>query len=143
MVAKGIRRAEAADILAVDRSPKRHAYQLVQRKGKQFSKIPTDHLKAILPELPTRGITALNALKIYCTLVSVRVNGTPLAKITHARIVERTSIQPRHVRSALDVLYSHNLVHLSPTESIGTGHPSNVYFLRGLSGVDIKKRTDA
>lgn len=113
-------------------------YQLVQADdSKQFIKIPKPLLLKNLREISSRGVTTLNALKIYYTLLSLRVNKTNRARIGHIALVDRTGMQPRQVRRALDVLYSNELIHVHPPGASGShywGENTNEYLLLGLEG---------
>lgn len=141
-ISRGIRRAAEFGLIKVDDSGHRHGYTLLGSTPAEggvipFARIPTVRLKAVLARLPARGRQALNCLKIYIALVTVRPRNTITVSMSHKKLVEWTGMQPREVRAAIDVLINHNLVHLGRTEFMSTaGHPYNEYFLLGLSQSD-------
>lgn len=109
----------------------RRAVYTMTNGDKGFAKIPKYLLMHELRELPTRGSTALDALKLYLTLLSSRPNDSTKLKISHATIVNNTGIRPDRVKRAIDVLYEHGLIHLEKAET-SKGYPMNIYELRGL-----------
>jgi hypothetical protein len=135
MVKRGLSTLEAAALLLIDRTQRSHSYTLpTGLDDNGFVKLPKARLRSALPEMPTRGFHALDALKLYITLLRVCQRDAFTARISHAKIVEWTGTQPRRVRPAIDVLINHSLIHVEMAESSETGHPYNQYRLLGFTG---------
>lgn len=134
MVKKGIVTAEKAGLIAVDKSGHTHSYrQLAQTDEIAFTQVPFFDLKSALPKLPTRGFHALDALKVYLTLLTVRLRNSELAVISHKKIQIRSGIQPGRIRAAIDVLINHRLIHVITVDAMETGsHRHNEYHLIGF-----------
>ncbi len=68
------------------------------------------------------------------TLLTVRARNSDRAVISHKKIQIRTGVQPGRIRSAIDVLVNHRLMHVERSESDeGGAHSYNAYFLLGFS----------
>jgi hypothetical protein len=134
MVKRGIATAETNGLIAIDTSNHRHSYRLLAQPDEvAFIQVPLFQLKASLPNLPTRGFHALDALKVYMTLLAVRSRNSDKAPISHTKIVLWSGVQPRRVRAAIDVLINHHLVHIVSAESKTTGYAYNEYQLLGFT----------
>jgi len=136
MVKKGIAAAEKAGLISIDTSGHRHSYRLLKQSDDEitFTQLPLIEVRKALPNLPTRGFHALDALKVYMTLLTVRGRNSDTAAISHKKIQVRTGVQPGRIRSAIDVLVNHRLIHVERSESDeGEGHSYNVYLLLGFS----------
>jgi hypothetical protein len=133
MVMKGIATATGAGLIEVDTSHRMHSYRLLGRDNEaSFTKVPLS-LSSTLSQLPARGFHALDALKVYMTLLTVRGRDSQSAVISHKKIAAWSGVQARRVRAAIDVLINHHLVHVTSVESATTGHPHNEYHLLGFS----------
>jgi hypothetical protein len=135
MVMKGIAAAEKAGLISIDTSGHRHSYRLLKKLDDEvpFTQVPLFELAGALPKLPTRGYHALDALKVYITLLTVRGRNSDRAAISHKKMQLRTGVQPGRIRSAIDVLVNHRLVHVERSESSEVGgHPHNEYLLLGF-----------
>ncbi|MGH8506914.1 MAG: hypothetical protein ACRETM_13300 [Stenotrophobium sp.] len=134
MVVRGIKTAEEMQLLIVDRENHRHGYTMAtSADSKGFAKLPKQKLKGVLNRLPARGYHALDALKLYITLLTVRPNKSAVVQIGHTRILEWTGLQPNRVRAAIDVLINHGLVHLDLSEVEDKRHRHNQYEILGLN----------
>jgi hypothetical protein len=134
-VTRGISVAEGVGLIGVDRSGGTHSYRLLRRGDEiSFTKIPAAQLRSALPHLPTRGFHALDALKVYAALLTVRDRNSDKAFIGHRKLATRSGVQPRRLRAAIDVLINHRLVHVIREESTEVGHPYNEYQLLGFRG---------
>jgi hypothetical protein len=136
MVKKGIAAAEKAELISIDTSGHRHSYRLLRESDDEiaFTQVPLLELRKALPKLPTRGYHALDALKVYITLLTVRGRNSDRAAISHKKMQVRTGVQPGRIRSAIDVLVNHRLLHVESSESDEDGsHPYNLYWLLGFS----------
>lgn len=137
MITRGIEAAEDAGLIEVDRSSGAHSYRLLGRGDEiAFTKIPAAQLRNALPHLPTRGFHALDALKVYVALLTVRARDSEKAFIGHKKLATRSGVQPRRVRAAIDVLINHRLIHVRREESTEVGHPYNEYQLLGFRGAE-------
>jgi hypothetical protein len=135
MVRKGLAAAVAADWIAIDTSGHRHSYRLIKSNDENasFTQVPLLELKKALPKLPVRGFHALDSLKVYITLLSVRSRNSDRAAIGHRKIQARTGVQPGRICSAIDVLVNHGLVDVHMSESVeAIGHRHNMYSLIGF-----------
>lgn len=136
MVQKGVELLERLEIVAVDRSGHVNEYQMtVQSNDLGWAKLPYERLRTHLPELMNRGVVPLAALKIYLLIISLRPNGSVSMAIGHEKLRDMTGIQKRHVRPALDILYSHTLLRLTLSEGGEPGESKarhNVYTVLGL-----------
>lgn len=138
MVTKGIRTAVSASLIAVEASGYRHTYQLLSdEKELAFAKIPTARLRTALPQLPTRGFHALDALKVYLALVLVRPRDSFVVPIGVRNLVLRSHVQPRRVRAAIDVLINHRLVRIVEGDLNPGGHARHAYRLLGFEVADV------
>jgi len=136
MVMKGLAAAEKAGLIRVDKSGHRHSYRLLRRSEDEiaFTQVPVLELRKALPKLPTRGFHALDALKVYITLLTVRFRNSGTAAISYHKLQVRTGIQPGRIRAAIDVLVNHRLVHVQMSQSDEDGTiPHNEYWLLGFS----------
>jgi hypothetical protein len=132
MVMKGIKTAKEMGLIDIDTSGHKHSYTLLAEGDTvAFTQIPMI-FRDILSQLPARGFHALDALKVYMTLLTVRRRNSDISAISHRKIVTRTGIQPKRIRAAIDVLINHNLVHVMTAESESLGHPHNEYRLLGI-----------
>lgn len=133
MVLKGIARLEELQLLTVNRDPYINEYELrVTPTDDRWCKLPYELLRKRLPELSNRGHIPLAALKIYLTLATMRPNDSAKIALGHDKLRDYTGIQKGHVRAALDILYSHNLLHVESVEDQKTKTRFNVYQLLGL-----------
>jgi hypothetical protein len=138
MVKIGITTAEKAGLIAIDTSSHTHSYRLItQPDDTTFTQVPLLQLKGSLPKLPTRGFHALDALKVYMTLLTVRLRNSDRAAISHTKIVTWSGVQPRRVRAGIDVLINHHLVHVVSAESKETSYSYNEYQLLGFSNAQL------
>lgn len=138
MVLKGIETAEKTGLISIDRSGHRHSYRLLRESEDEtgFTQVPLHELRNALPGMPTRGFHALDALKAYITLLTVRGRNSDRAAIGHQKIWYRTGIQPGRIRFAIDVLIERHLVHVERAAAVGVGgHPFNEYILTGFNRV--------
>lgn len=135
MVKKGLAAAEKAGLISIDTSTHKHSYRLLKQSDDEisFTQVPLLELRKALPKLPTRGYHALDALKVYITLLTVRGRNSDRAVISHKKIQVRTGVQPARIRSAIDALVNHRLAHVQSSEADeGSGHPHNEYLLLGF-----------
>lgn len=138
MVTKGIATAVSTSLITVDATGYRHTYRLRDHEGDPaFAKIPTARLCTALPKLPTRGFHALDALKVYLALVLVRPRDSFTVPISVRNLADRSHVQPRRVRPAIDVLLNHRLIRIVELGSEGSGQPHHAYRLLGFDASDI------
>lgn len=139
MVVKGVHAAIQAGLLNADKSAHTHRYTMACEPNADitqvvpFAKVPRARLAAALPKMPARGGHALDSLKLYIALVTVRQRSAFHAQIGHRKIVEWTGIKPNRVRAAIDVLINHGLVHVVIAEGAKAGHPYNHFQLLGFT----------
>lgn len=133
MVLKGISVLEGLAIVVVDRTGHVNQYELtVKEDDRAWAKLPTDRVRLRMPELSNRGIVPLAALKIYLMLVALRPNTSTSLSISHENLRNYTGVQKKHIRPALDILYSHSLIRLSLVEENSKGR-HNLYTLQGIT----------
>lgn len=74
------------------------------------------------------------ALKIYLLLAAWRPNESVQVSVTYDRLRDETGIQKKHIRPALDILYSHSLlrVDVNAMAEQKKKHSNNIYILLGL-----------
>lgn len=134
MVARGIAILESLNVINVYKASYVNTYEMtIHKDDERWAKIPHDLLTKRLCELPNRGAIGVASLKIYLLLVSFRPNASQELSITHENIRSYTGIQKKHVRPALDVLFSHSLIRITSAESSGGEHSYNVYTIMGIS----------
>lgn len=134
MVQRGIERLEELEIINADRSGHANNYQLTTLPDDDYwAKLPAGRVQQHLPSILNRGAIPLAALKIYMLLVSIRPNDSSSVSISYDKLREQTGIQRAHIRSALDILYSHSLVRITRNEEVEGKH--NVYTILGIEAV--------
>jgi len=134
MLKRGIDSAQQSGILEVTSNGYRHSYCLTSAADQLgFAKLPKNRLRLVLPKLPGRGYIALDALKIYIALLTVRPRDRFVVPITHKHLINWTAIQPTRIRPAIDVLTNHRLIHVTKAEAVDVGHPHNEYNLLGFN----------
>jgi DNA-binding transcriptional ArsR family regulator len=139
MVQRGIKLLETMDIIEIDRG---HAneYTLTELPDDSYwTKLPVDRLKRNVSTIPNRGIVPLTALKIYLLLLSFRKNDSVHITMPYDFFCSELGIQRSHIRSALDILYSHKLLHVSHEPRVKLGSQPNVYTILGLERVSEPK----
>jgi hypothetical protein len=133
MVLEGTAVLQELKILRVDKSNHVNEYELTQHHlDDKWCKLPHDNLRAHLKEISNRGAVPLAALKIYLQLAAIRPNESPVVALTHEKMREFTGIQKAHVRRGLDILYSHNLLHVEYVDDQKTKTKHNTYLMLGL-----------
>lgn len=136
MVAKGIKRLEELMIIEVNRSGHSNIYELKNTdKNDKWAKLPVKRVQKALPEIINRGAIVLAALKIYMLLVSIRPNDSQSVPVGYDKITDRTGIQRRHIRPAIDILINHELIKVTRREKEkekGDGK-FNTYTIIGIS----------
>ncbi len=131
MVLKGIVVLEDLAIITTDRSGHINEYKLLKSSIEDtWAKVPSDLIRQKLKEILNRGVVPLTALKIYLVLVSIRPNQSTKVSLSHEKLRDFTGIQKHHVRSGLDILFSHGFIHIEKVMS--EKNPHNVYHLRGI-----------
>lgn len=132
MVIKGLQLLDSSGIIIIDKTMHVHEYELTLQDGdNRWGKIPHARVTAQLPEINNRGVVSLTALKIYLLLISLRMNNSHSVAIGYDKILDYLGCQRRHIRPALDILYSHTLIRIKLEESDGlTSY--NVYTILGL-----------
>ncbi len=129
MVVKGLSVLESNGVIEVDRGLHTNRYELtVQRSDAKWAKVPLGTIRKNLKSISNRGIAPFIALKLYITMLSFRMNNKQTVKIAHITLRDHTGVQPAQVRSGLDVLYSHSLIHLMPRED----RDINEYVILGI-----------
>lgn len=134
MVTAGIRKLEQIGALHVDRTAHRNRYTLVQKDGEtHWMKIPAYAVRLQLKNLPNSGATALAALKIYLTLLTVRQRKSHEAPISHRGLQRYTGIRPALISRGVAHLIEVGLVRFAPKPTFqdAAGHPVNTYYLIG------------
>lgn len=135
MVCKGIRALEEQGIVEINRDEHVHQYTLTMQDGDSgWAKLPYERMRKRLPELSNRGVIPLAAMKIYLLLAAWRPNESVQISVTYDRLRNETGIQKRHIRPALDILYSHSLlrVDVNAMAEQKKKHSNNIYILLGL-----------
>lgn len=137
MVLAGVKCLERNNILNVNRGGSTNEYILIsQPYDKNWGKIPYDRLDKELSLILNRGVATLAALKIYMLLVSLRPNKSLNISISHEHIRERTNIQTKHVKPALDILINHSLISIDLKDGGKDGEYQgrhNVYTIKGIA----------
>ncbi len=112
----------------------RHEYAQVAIPGDQrWMKIPHEKGRIALRALPNRGASVLAALKIYLVLLHVRNSIGPFATISHETMQKLTGVRPDKVKSGIDHLVAHALLHVvQDDERSQPGRPVYIYKLLGL-----------
>ncbi|WCP67037.1 hypothetical protein LYZ37_14630 [Vibrio tubiashii] len=129
MVIKGIAKLESLEIIDVDKKGYRNSYKfMVKDDDTRWAKVPLDMTRKHLKSISNRGIAPFVALKIYITLLSLRWKDDVNVKLSHEKIREYTRVQPKQIRTGLDVLFSCSLIHLTVKEE----QTANEYKLIGL-----------
>lgn len=132
MLIKGIKDLEIRGILTVDRDGHINEYKLVATMtDERWAKVPYDLLRVTLRDLPNRGAVPLAALKVYLKLLEIRPNPTAKVALSHQKLRDFTGVQKRQIKPALDILFSHRLLHIDAVES-EAGSKHNVYRVLGL-----------
>ncbi|MDP9666632.1 UNVERIFIED_ORG: transcription initiation factor IIE alpha subunit [Pseudomonas cremoricolorata] len=130
-VLDGLKRLDELKIIQVDKKSHTHVYELTEGpQDAKWGKVPFERIRKHLREIPNRGVTPLTALKIYLVLVSVRRNDTNAVPIGYDTLVEYTGAQRSHIRSGLDILYSHMLIRITQSDESKERH--NVYTISGI-----------
>lgn len=133
MVLKGIGVLEGLGVVDVNRDAYVNEYELTANEDDRgWAKLPYDRIRSRLPELSNRGVVPLAALKIYLVLVALRPNTSQSLSISHEKLRDYTGVQKKHIRPALDILYSHSLIRLSLVDENAKGR-HNLYTLQGIS----------
>lgn len=133
MVVNGIKVLEGHGLVVVDRSRRVHCYTLLGFENvpkPAFSKVPKS-VQVVLQHLPNRGETALSAIKILMLLLALRDVRSSTARVGHERIRDYCGMQPRYVRPGIDHLVNHRILHVAEEQGRRSGHPFNVYTIRG------------
>lgn len=134
MVSRGIAILESLGIVNIFKNSYINTYRMtITKDDDRWAKLPTDLLTSRLCELPNRGAIGVAALKLYLLLVSFRPNISQDISMTHENMRNYTGIQKKHVRPALDILFSHSLIRITSAASSGGEHSYNVYTIMGIS----------
>lgn len=136
MALTGIALLEEHDIVRVNRKGHVNEYRLTRSEEDiGWAKLPYDRVRSQLAELSNRGAVPLAAMKIYLLLLAMRPNQSSSLAIGHEKLRDMTGTQKRHIRPALDILYSHALIRLTRNEDIEGGTLKgrhNIYTLLGI-----------
>lgn len=133
MVHRGLTFLESGGVLKIDREGHANEYELIEPGDDPYwAKLPVDRLKRNVSTIPNRGMVPLSALKIYLLLLSNRPNDSVHVKFSYDSFCEHLGIQRAHIRSALDILYSHSLLHVVQTKDAKQGNLVNSYEIIGL-----------
>lgn len=93
-------------------------YELLDPTGGSiFAKVPYGRASLTLRKLPNRGESVLAALKIYLILLRFRETSSSDASIGHEKLQQYTGVRPNLIRSGLDHLVNHALIHIHVDES--------------------------
>lgn len=132
MVIRGLTSLSGLGIINTDKTEHTYQYELtVSDKNENWGKVPYERVRSRLSEISNRGIVSLTALKIYILLIWVRPNNSLSVPISYDKLLDYLGCQRRHLRPALDVLYSHMLVGIQKEGP--DGQPQhNVYTVLGL-----------
>jgi len=130
-VLDGLKHLDDLKIIKVNKKSHTHEYELTEGpQDANWGKIPYERVRKHLREIPNRGVTPLTALKIYFVLISIRRNDSHAVSIGYDTLVEYTGAQRSHIRSGLDILYSHMLIRITHSDESKERH--NVYTVSGL-----------
>jgi len=130
MVQRGISALEEMGILKVDRGHSNEYELLIAADDSYWTKLPVARIHRELREIPNRGAVPLAGLKIYLFLLSHRKNDSLSVSTPYTVFCDMLGIQRTHVRSGLDILYSHSFLHVTPRERAGSD--ANLYTVLGL-----------
>lgn len=139
MIAKGIRKLEAENIVLVNRQGYISNYTFnVPGSDTRYSKVPSLEMHRYLKEIPNKGEAALSALKIYIYVLSRRSSGNRTVAVSYERIRAHTGIGQKRVRTGIDILINHFLIHVIKAEEID--NPENNFANRYKILGDLGKR---
>lgn len=77
-----------------------------------WAKIPRDKTVSFIKNLNNRGMSSLSALKIYLTLLAVKMNKSDTVTIGYEKIREYTGLQSKDIKPGLQVLFEHRLIRI-------------------------------
>jgi len=136
MVSKGVSRLVSNRIITIKNDGYRNVYVLTDNVHEytNWAKIPHKYLKEALPEISNRGRVTLYALKIYLYLLAIRPNDSAVIFCNYDTFEEKLGLQRKYIRSALDILFNHGLLHKHVDVAIieGEKYISNSYEVRGI-----------
>lgn len=133
MLRPGLTVLEETGVLRIVREYRHRYEQVTLIDDPRFMKIPKARARKALRSLPNRGASVLAALKIYLTLLHVRDSRGIAATISHEKMQDYTGVRPNKIRSGVDHLVAHDLVHVRQNDERSTpGRPVHTYDLRGL-----------
>lgn len=135
MVAKGIQRLQETSLIKIDREGRINSYQIKLDFDDfdRWAKAPRDALIKNLSDIPSRGIYALTALKIYLLLLAIR-NGNAVEISASYDFLERNcSIQRQNIRKALSLLSNCGFIDIAKTAGKDSIYLHNEFKLRGIT----------
>lgn len=121
MLKRSFNTLKASGILAIH--PGRPlTYELLNPTGEVFfAKLPYGRASLALRKLPNRGESVLAALKIYLILLRYRDTFSSDTAMGHEKLQLYTGVRPNLIRSGLDHLVNHALIHIQVDESWSRG----------------------
>lgn len=129
MISRAISKLEREGIVEVCREGYINVYKLlVGQNDSYWAKVPHDRVNKALSEIPNRGEAPLAALKIYIMLLASRWNKTREVLISYDNLRDLIGVQKFRIRSGLDILFSHLLLHVKQAEG---EHTHNIYTILG------------
>ncbi len=75
-------------------------------------KIINNAVLECIKNLDNRGMSSLSALKIYLTLLAVKMNKSDTVTIGYEKIREYTGLQSKDIKPGLQVLIEHRLIRI-------------------------------
>ena len=129
MIPEAIKKLESEKIIKVDRAGYRNVYELLESKDDEgWAKVPYDRVKKALSNISNKGESSLAALKIYVQLLVNRWQNNYEVIISYKTLRKYTGVQAFRIRSGLDILFSHMLLHVKQAEG-ESAH--NIYTILG------------
>ena len=97
---------------------------------KRWAKIPRDKTVSFIKNLNNRGMSSLSALKIYLTLLAVKMNKLDTVTIGYEKIREYTGLQSKDIKPGLQVLFEHRLIRIEQElDGVTRKYKSNSYII--------------
>lgn len=129
MVIRGVDKLEAEKVVSIDKSSYKNVYKLLTvDTDDNWAKVPVGIIRKRLKTISNRGIAPFSALKIYLALLGYRYKTDVVVTVSHQTLVEKTKLQPAHIRQGLDVLYCSSMIHVV----FGEMRTPNRYKILGL-----------